>query len=505
MGDNTGDKLTINMMLNALEYEATLGRLWYQYQTVKTIDTEELICKYVYSNKYYFEYNTYAALWKEIPINTMISRLEGWISNACLIIAREELSATISDAEQYKLLLAKTLKVRKLKYLENVIKIITDDLTNDDIFNKLDKAKPFYLPIRGERVINLLTKQIRPRRIDDYFTFECPVIPATKYSPFFLNAMNNIMCNNAERIQYFKKVLGYCLTGDTSAQAFFIWHGKGSNGKSLILNLLGALLNKAYKPISKSVIIDCGKMGQAGGSELISLKDLRVGSFSETSKMESLNAGLIKTLSGGDTITARALYKEPIEFQVFLKLIICTNHKPEFESDDGMIRRIKLIPFEAKFTRATPNAQKFEYPIIENLERVLIDSFLDEFFLYCLEGVSLWEHDKGFNIVPHDVAQQQNNYIRDQNSFITWHDEFIIKDESSKLNRPFTYDHYKKYCDDEGLKSLNKRAFFEKLTEELGPKTKSNGAEVHKGYKIKVETTTPFIETTETNRDILDA
>ena len=67
--------------------------------------------------------------------------------------------------------------------------------------------------------------------------------------------ISSIMCDKKENVKYLQKILGYCLTGETNAQSFFIFWGRGSNGKSLLLNLLDKILDKAYKPASKEIFV----------------------------------------------------------------------------------------------------------------------------------------------------------------------------------------------------------------------------------------------------------
>lgn len=483
MENNNKDLLTIEDFLYALELESTTGEMFLDYQRVGITEKPFLVCKYVYSKQYYFEFNGETLLWEETTSQTIISRMEAWLRSE-----GGRLQRTLTDSkkdQEISALIFKTIKlVCKNKHLENVVKMIKPMMTDDTIFDKLDKAQPNYLPIKGVRVINLLTGKTRTRSITDYFTWECPVEPVKEYSEFFLSSISKIMCNNPARIDYLKKVLGYCMTGSTEAQSYFVWYGQGSNGKSLILNLLQAMLGKACNPISKGVVVNCGKKAEAG-TEILTLRSLRVGTFSETCKMESLNEGTLKALSGGDKLVARGLYKDPIEFKVFLKLIICTNHKPEFDgSDQGTVRRIKLLPFEAKFTRETPNPLKSEYPIIEGLEAILIEKHLNEFFTWCLEGCKLWSEDKGFNIIPETIKEQQNHYIRSQNSFITWFNESIKPCDNSKLLRPEAYKHYELFCDEQGIKKLGKKDFFEKMAESSKPAVKIVSAYYYKGYKL---------------------
>ena len=479
----------IEAFLLALEHETTTGELFLEHQRVGIAEKPYSVCKFVYSQKYYFEFCGETLLWKETTPQTIISRMDCWLRSEG---GRLQRALTDSKKDQeLSALIFKTIKsVCRCKHLENVLKMIIPVMTDDSIFDKLDKAHQFLLPILDVRVINLITGQVRPRSITDYFTWECPVEPVKNYSEFFLSSISKIMCNNPARIDYLKKVLGYCMTTSTEAQSYFVWYGKGGNGKSLILNLLQAMLGKACKPISKGVVVNCGKKSEAG-TETLALRSLRVGTFSETCKLESLNEGVLKTISGGDTLTARGLYKDPIEFKLFCKLIICTNHKPEFDgSDMGTARRIKLLPFDARFTREVPVKNEpngpngFEYSIIEGLEAILIEKHLSEFFTWCLEGCRLWAEDKGFLIIPDSIKEQQNQYIRSQNSFITWFNESIKPCPSGggKVLRSASYSSYNDFCESEGIKKIPKKDFFEKMAEELSSAVKSDGLYYYKGY-----------------------
>jgi len=472
-------ELTAAQLIEALEFEATLGQLFLSYNQTTSVDGD-IISKFLFSKGYYFEYNTTTALWVEIPVVILNNRIACWLKTQYQIIMRDNVGNTTND-----ILLSKEVrKASKVKYLEGVVKSIYTDLLDDSIFDKLDKIRPDYLPIKNQKVINLQTGETRQRSITDYFTWECPVSKISEYSEFFLNCIKNIMCNNEQRLKYFQKILGYCLTGRVDSQQYYIYYGKGCNGKSLILNCLQAVMGKACSPISKGVIVDCGKKA-SNGSEMISLRDLRLGTFSETSKLESLNESMLKQISGGDSVKARALYKEEISFKIFMKLIVCTNHRPEFDGGDfGTARRIKLLPFEAKFVSRDPKPEKNEYLIIENLETTLIEEHLDEFFSFCLEGAMMWYHDKKFDNIPDDIKEQQNAYIKEQNSFGSWFLESIKQDSNDKLNRSVAFNSYTSYCEELGIKALKKKEFFDKLEDEIGSVSKIRGVFVYKGYKL---------------------
>ena len=64
---------------------------------------------------------------------------------------------------------------------------------------------------------------------------------------------------------------------------------------------------------------------------------------------KKLNESLIKKLTGGDEIKARQPREKFINFSPTHTLWMFVNHKPRItETDEGIWRRIKLIPFEYK-------------------------------------------------------------------------------------------------------------------------------------------------------------
>lgn len=472
------DVINVHTFAKALEFEETMGDMFLCY--TQTIVNDQLINNYVYCHQYIYKYCTITCLWKQLETDFLILEIIKWYKQQFQILTR-----TTKEKELDHLIdiSAKLKKVLKYKFIESVVKLLKSSIADDSFFNKLDRTCPDWLPIKGCNVINLQTGVVRHRSITDYFSWECNVEPVKTINQDFLKIIKSIMCDDSENLGYFQKMMGYCLTGSKEAQSYFIWYGKGSNGKSLILNMMKAVLGNACDPVAKSVLIDIGKKSN-NGPEVISLKDLRLGTFSESSAQEALNESMLKMLSGGDKIKARGLYKDEISFELFLKLIICTNHKPEFNGADfGTVRRIKFLPFEAKFTK-TP-VRKNEYPIIENLEQILIRDYLNDFFTFCLQGAHAWYNDKTFQEVPQGVKQQQDTYIKEQNTFGSWYAERIVACEGGRLNRASAYINYTSYCNESGVKALIKKEFLQKMTEECGKEVKYNGDMSYKNFELK--------------------
>ena len=144
--------------------------------------------------------------------------------------------------------------------------------------------------------------------------------------------------------------LASCLIGTNKNQTFNVYHGSGSNGKSILADLMSYTLGEYKGTIPITLVTE--KRNTIGGtsSEVIALKGIRYAVMQEPSKGMKLNEGIMKELTGGDPIQARALYAESEIFEPQFKLVVCTNNLFDIESnDDGTWRRIRKCDFLAKF------------------------------------------------------------------------------------------------------------------------------------------------------------
>jgi putative DNA primase/helicase len=144
--------------------------------------------------------------------------------------------------------------------------------------------------------------------------------------------------------------LSSCLIGTNKNQTFNVYHGSGSNGKSLLADLMSATLGDYKGTVPITLVTDA--RGKIGGTsdEVLKLKGVRYAVMQEPSKGVKLNEGIMKELTGGDPIQARGLYSESEIFEPQFKLVVCTNNLFDIDSnDDGTWRRIRKCTFPSKF------------------------------------------------------------------------------------------------------------------------------------------------------------
>jgi len=144
--------------------------------------------------------------------------------------------------------------------------------------------------------------------------------------------------------------LASCLIGSNKNQTFNVYHGSGSNGKSIIADLMSVTLGEYKGTVPITLVTE--KRGLIGGTsdEVLKLKGVRYAVMQEPSKSVKLNEGIMKELTGGDPIQARGLYSESEIFEPQFNLVVCTNNLFDIESnDDGTWRRIRKVDFLSKF------------------------------------------------------------------------------------------------------------------------------------------------------------
>ena len=147
---------------------------------------------------------------------------------------------------------------------------------------------------------------------------------------------------------YLQRAAGYTLSGDNSEQVFFLLHGAGQNGKSTFLEALSDALGDYARTVPASTFI--GRQEGAIPNDLAMLTGVRMVVAAEGEEGKRLEEALLKSITGGDTISARFMRGEFFDFTPQFKLWLSTNHKPTIRgSDEGIWRRIRLVPFVRQF------------------------------------------------------------------------------------------------------------------------------------------------------------
>ncbi len=197
--------------------------------------------------------------------------------------------------------------------------------------------------------LNLLTQEFQEHRREDYITKISPVIfDPLATCPRWISFLERIMKSHPEIVNYLQNFAGQCLTGEVREKSFYIfWGAGGDNGKSTFIEQLKYILNEYAQVIPIAALIKENK--SAIPVDLHSLNGARFAFASEPDFGETLTDGLIKRITGRDTMKTRTLHEKPTEWKVQFKLVIATNHQPKIlDASGAMWGRVKCVPFVEK-------------------------------------------------------------------------------------------------------------------------------------------------------------
>tara|TARA_B100001059_G_C17830087_1_gene584044 strand:+ start:1394 stop:4126 length:2733 start_codon:yes stop_codon:yes gene_type:complete len=244
---------------------------------------------------------------------------------------------------------------------------------------------------------------------------------------------------------YMIEHLASCLIGTNKNQTFNVYHGSGSNGKSILTDLMSCVLGNYKGTVPITLVTE--KRGLIGGTsdEILKLKGVRYAVMQEPSKNVKLNEGIMKELTGGDPIQARGLYSESEIFEPQFNLVVCTNNLFDIESnDDGTWRRIRKVDYVAKFvdenetyTDETKYVFKKDKTLKEKLPKfapVLASILVNKAF-----------ETQGIVTDCEHVINASNKYRNNQDHIAAFVSERIVKTDSNrdKIGKKNVQDEFK--------------------------------------------------------------
>jgi P4 family phage/plasmid primase-like protien len=301
--------------------------------------------------------------------------------------------------------------------------------------------------------LDLRTGVLRAHRREDFLTKLAPVtyIPdavATTWEAF----LERIFSMDTEMIRFVQRVVGYCLTGQTSEQCLFVNYGRGANGKTTLTRTIVDLLGDYAQWTPTQTLL--AKRGEAIENDLARLRGARFVAAVETDGGRRLAEALVKQLTGGDKIAARFLYGEYFEFLPTFKLWLATNHRPEIKGTDHAIwRRIRLIPFnvtipEAEWDRNLAEKLRAEFPGI---------------LRWAIEGCLAWQRD-GLGL-PDPVKQATSEYRATMDVIGAFLVECCEEDPEGIAGATDLYTAYVAWCEQSREHPETQRRFGDALSE----------------------------------------
>jgi P4 family phage/plasmid primase-like protien len=325
----------------------------------------------------------------------------------------------------------------------NIMREAAEIFYDNEFIKNMDTNK--YLMCFNNGVVDFTNKTFREGYPEDYITKSTRInyIPSDELTDEKNESYIKI---KEEIIEFMRKLfpiedlnrymwdhLASCLIGANKNQTFNVYHGSGSNGKSILADLMSVTLGDYKGTVPITLVTDV--RGKIGGTsdEVLKLKGVRYAVMQEPSKNVKLNEGIMKELTGGDPLQARGLYSESEIFDPQFNLVVCTNNLFDIESnDDGTWRRIRNCDFLSKFVDEKEKDKYKDMNYVFEKDKSLKDKLPSFAPIFASLLVKRAFETGGLVEDCNTVLEASNKYRNSQDYISAFINESIIKTNESK-------------------------------------------------------------------------
>lgn len=364
--------------------------------------------------------------------------------------------------ERVKKLLYVCEKLKDNYYKNSVVRECEPMLSDSGFLELLDENTNIMGFNNG--VYDFTTATFRKGRPDDYITLSVGYnYPDTVTEEARRNVMKVFTdpFGSEDLTKYVLQILASCMDGRRKFQEYYIWTGRGSNGKSTIQELIMQTFGDYAKPLD--IAFWTKSRREAGGAmpELADKKGVRFVFSNEPEATDRIQVAKIKEVTGGERITARKLYCQPVTFRPQFGIFILCNDLPELSKTDGGIeRRTRIVPYSRQFKQNPIPGQLIADPMVlenckNNVEwrmacmRLLLDTYATIRSLMTL-------------VLPLEIINASRQYMEENNPIGIWlKDNFeITNDENDRVPVDEMWMLYKSMVD----KNIAKNVFGTSMT-----------------------------------------
>lgn len=271
---------------------------------------------------------------------------------------------------------------------------------------------------------------------EDFITKITTVSPGDKGKQIWLDCLDTIFCGDQVLIEYVQNICGLAAIGKVEVEALIIAYGCGRNGKSTFWNSISRVLGLYSGNVSADTLtFGCRRNVKP---EMAEVKGKRLLIAAEMQEGARLNDSTVKQLCSTDDIFAEKKYKDPFSFSPSHSLVLYTNHLPRVSaSDDGIWRRLIVIPFNAKIEGKSD---------IKNYGDYLYQNAGESILAWIIEGAKR-VIDLGYKFPVPAVVQKAIDDYRAQNDwFGNFLDEKCDVGDGFKESSSTLYQAYRNHC-----------------------------------------------------------
>lgn len=279
------------------------------------------------------------------------------------------------------------------------------------------------------------------------------------------DTLNKIACNDVKIRHLLEECIGYCFYRRNELSKAFMLTGEKANGKSTFLEMVKTLLGQ-----DNVSALDLNDFDERFSMALMVGKLANIGDDISDEFMHGRSISAFKKVVSGNQVKAEFKGQDGFFYNPYVKLLFSANDIPRTKDRTGaVLRRLVIIPFNAKFTKDDPDYDPY---IIYKLKSVEAMEYLVQIGL---DGLFDVIQDNGFS-ESQKVDDAIKEYEEENNPII-----LFIK--QAEIIGRFTKDCYREYqvfCTENGFACSTLTSFTRQLKQRLEVKVKK----VRVGNKI---------------------
>ena len=330
--------------------------------------------------------------------------------------------ANEADKEKIKMCQVFSKQIGVKGFVDGVVAFLPANYNDYKLDKKMDESRNLFA--FQDKVVDLennnLVRDIKP---SDYVCLHTGYDYPSKSNPEVRKEIRNLLFSiweNWEVVDFVIAIIALQLHGKKKYEEFYVWTGRGGNGKGVITELVKRALGDYFHSIPHDCITKRSDKKDAPNPPMAKAKGKRFVQAQEPEADDKLQIGTIKELTGGDEITARQLYHDPVVYVPQFGLFLQCNTIPKLNKLDGGIKRRMVIiyfPFQFVDKPHETHHRKINHDLKDKITKST--EWRDEFVLMLLD---VYKTTKTL-VKPKFIQEYTDEYLAENDAVRSWIEE----------------------------------------------------------------------------------
>ena len=382
---------------------------------------------FIHFNNNWYYIQKYSGIWIQmdvvlVPIHNAIKEMKEMINSSIKGMGKDDEPPPPSDDIKRKIIL----QLGNVQYKSSIItELKTFYHIKDDPFDTDDNLFAF-----TNGVYDSTTREFRRAKPFEYVLTTCgyPHIYAT--SSIANDILTDTFPDATIRNVVLQKLAGALFGRGIGEEIFIGYNLSGSNGKTAIILMIQTVFGGYFQMSNSRILIhNSMQSGETASPGMCAMKNKKFVAFSEIQENCVFSSGTVKSITGRDIISGRKLYEDSQNFEIKAMIMCVSNSPPKFDKiDGGVIRRLRLIPFESEFV-VSPTQ-----PHHRKIRDIKYADVRCSFFQLLLEHL-IDDIPTVISQFPKRMKKSVDEYLLSVDYTLDFINDYIVADDTKNINR----------------------------------------------------------------------